>query len=304
MTLPGRGRAEWLEADGLGGFASGTTNAIRTRRYHALLLPATTPPTGRMVLVNGLEVWIDVPGGSIALSSQRYAPDVTHPDGATRIVDFTRDPWPRWTYTLPDGRRIEHECFVRHGTGTTVLTWRLVTGAGPLGLNVRPLLSGRDYHALHHQNPAFRFDPDVGAGRIVWRPYDGVPAIVALTNGRYRHEPEWYRNFLYEEERARGLDDVEDLASPGVLAFDLGAGEATLCLTTDVAAIADVPALRAAERARRAAFPSRLHRAADAYVVARGRGKTIVAGYPWFTDWGRDTFISLRGLCLATGRLD
>ena len=304
MTLPGRGRAEWLEADGLGGFASGTTNAIRTRRYHALLLPATTPPTGRMVLVNGLEVWIDVPGGSIALSSQRYAPDVTHPDGATRIVDFTRDPWPRWTYTLPDGRRIEHECFVRHGTGTTVLTWRLVTGAGPLGLNVRPLLSGRDYHALHHQNPAFRFDPDVGAGRIVWRPYHGVPAIVALTNGRYRHEPEWYRNFLYEEERARGLDDVEDLASPGVLAFDLGAGEATLCLTTDVAAIADVPALRAAERARRAAFPSRLHRAADAYVVARGRGKTIVAGYPWFTDWGRDTFISLRGLCLATGRLD
>src|SRR5258708_6785686 len=84
-----------------------------------------------------------------------------------------------------------------------------------------------------NRNPAFRFDPEVTPGRIVWRPYDGVPAIVALTNGAYRHEPEWYRNFLYEEERARGLDDVEDLASPGVLTFDLCAGEATLCLGTD-----------------------------------------------------------------------
>src|SRR5689334_10212086 len=120
MTLPGQGRAEWLEADGLGGFASGTTSGVRTRRYHALLLPATTPPTGRMVLVNGFEAWVDGASGPIALSSQRYAPDVTHPDGATRIVHFALDPWPRWTYALPDGRRLEHECFVRHGVGTTV----------------------------------------------------------------------------------------------------------------------------------------------------------------------------------------
>ena len=304
MALPGQGRAEWLEADGLGGFASGTTSGIRTRRYHGLLLPATTPPAGRIVLVNGLEVWADTAAGSIALSSQRYAPDVTHPDGASRIVTFATDPWPRWTYALPDGSRVEHECFVRHGSPFTVLAWRLVDGKAPVRLHVRPLLSGRDYHALHHENPAFRFDADTSAGRIVWRPYPGIPPIVALTNGAYAHAPDWYRNFLYEEERARGLDDVEDLASPGMLTFELGADEATLCLTTDPAATADVAALRATERKRRARFPSRLQRAADAYVVARGAGKTIVAGYPWFTDWGRDTFIALRGLCLATGRLD
>jgi predicted glycogen debranching enzyme len=131
-----------------------------------------------------------------------------------------------------------------------------------------------------------------------------MPPIVAMTNGAYAHAPEWYRNFLYDEERARGLDDAEDLASPGVLSFDLAAGEATLTLAIDPAADADVIALRAAERKRRLRFPSRLQRSADAYVVTRGRGKTIVAGYPWFTDWGRDTFIALRGLCLATGRLD
>ncbi|MGH7894950.1 MAG: amylo-alpha-1,6-glucosidase [Candidatus Binatia bacterium] len=304
MALPGQGRAEWLETDGLGGFASGTSSGIRTRRYHALLLAATTPPAGRVVLVNGLEVSVETAAGTVALSSERYTPDVTHPDGASRIVDFATDPWPRWTYALPDGGRVEHECFVQKGAPVTVLAWRVLGATGPVRLHVRPLLSGRDYHALHHENPAFRFDAETAPGRITWRPYTGLPPVVATINGTYTHEPLWYRTFLYDEEVARGLDSVEDLAAPGTLRFDLGAGEATLVLTTDPAATADVAALRAAERKRRAAFPSRLHRAADAYVVARGRGKTIVAGYPWFTDWGRDTFIALRGLCLATGRLD
>jgi predicted glycogen debranching enzyme len=304
MSLPGQGNAEWLEADGRGGFASGTTSGIRTRRYHALLLPATAPPSGRVVLVNGLEVWLDGPAGSVALSSQRYAPDVVHPDGASRLTAFTTDPWPRWTYALPGGGRVEHECFVARDAGLTVLAWRILDAKGPTRLSVRPLLSGRDYHALHHENPVFRFEPTVADGRVVWRPYDGLPPVVALANGPYAHAPEWYRSFLYAEERARGLDDVEDLAAPGVFAFDLVAREATLCFGIDPSATADVGALRAAERTRRSRFTSRLHRAADAYVVARGTGKTIVAGYPWFTDWGRDTFIALRGLCLATGRLD
>jgi predicted glycogen debranching enzyme len=304
MTLPGHGAAEWLETDGLGGFASGTANGIRTRRYHALLQPATTPPTGRVVLVNGLEVWLESPGGHIALSSQRYAPDVVHPDGAARLTAFTTEPWPRWTWALPDGARVEHECFVTHGSPTTVLTWRVVGTTGAVRLCVRPLVSGRDHHALHHENPSFRFDAEPAPGRVVWQPYDGLPPIVALANGDYTAEPEWYRSFLYEEECARGLDDVEDLASPGVFRFDLATREATLVLGVDPAATVDVSASRASERTRRGRFPSRLHRAADAYVVARGSGKTIVAGYPWFTDWGRDTFIALRGLCLATGRLD
>jgi predicted glycogen debranching enzyme len=304
MALPADGRREWLETDGMGGFSSGTVSGQRTRRYHALLVTATRPPAGRLALVNGVEAWIEAPAGTVALTSHRYLPGITHPDGTSRMIAFCNQPWPRWTYALPGGGRIAHECFVRHGSATTVLAWRLVDGTGPVRLHVRPLLSGRDYHALHHENPAFRFDPAIAPGRVVWRPYPGLPPIVAITDASYAHAPEWYRSFLYDEERARGLDDVEDLASPGVFTFDLGAGEATLCFGTDPAATIDVPAVRAAERVRRAQFPSRLHRAADAYVVARGRGKTIVAGYPWFTDWGRDTFIALRGLCLATGRLD
>src|SRR5580765_369691 len=110
-------RTEWLEADGLGGFASGTTSGVRTRRYHALLLTATTPPTGRVVLVNGFDAWVDTPAGSFALTTQRYAPDVGHPDGASRMTPFVTDPWPTWEYELPDGTSIRQELFAQHGTG-------------------------------------------------------------------------------------------------------------------------------------------------------------------------------------------
>ena len=256
------------------------------------------------MLVSGLEAWVETPEGAVALSSQRYAPDVIHPDGAERIESFAAEPWPRWTFRLPDGSLIEHGVLVEPGRAATALYWRLHEGPGGT-LAVRPLVSGRDYHALHHENPAFRFDAEVADGRVVWRPYPGLPAIVARANGAYAHQPDWYRSFLYTEERDRGLDCVEDLASPGIFRWDLARGGAVLVLAAEGHEPAeDLTAVRAAEEGRRRRFPSRLHRAADAYLVRRGSGKTIVAGYPWFTDWGRDTFIAMRGLCLATGRLD
>jgi predicted glycogen debranching enzyme len=301
---PSHSRAEWLEADGLGGFASGTISGIRSRRYHAVLQAATVPPAGRVVLVNGFEAWVEIAGETFALTSQHYAPDVIHPDGAQRIEAFDPNPWPTWVFTLPDGSRIEHGLLVRPGRAATMLYWRLRGGPGGT-LAVRPLLSGRDYHALHHENPAFRFDAEVNGARVVYRPYPGLPAIAASSNGTYTHQPDWYRSFLYTEERARGLDHVEDLASPGIFRWDLTRGEAVWILAAEGhEPTEDIATLRAAEQRRRHLFPTRLHRSADAYLVRRGNGETIVAGYPWFTDWGRDTFIALRGLCLATGRLE
>src|SRR3954464_4561708 len=108
-------RTEWLEADGLGGFASGTTSGIRTRRYHALLLTATTPPTGRVVLVNGFDAWLDTPAGRVALSSQRAAPDVSAPDGPVRLERFGVEPWPTWEYAAADGTRVQQEIVVPRG---------------------------------------------------------------------------------------------------------------------------------------------------------------------------------------------
>jgi hypothetical protein len=117
--------AEWLEADGLGGFASGTVSGIRTRRYHALLLAATTPPTGRMVLVNGLEVWLETPSGQVALSAQRYTPDVVYPDGQQRIAAFRHEPWPCWTFCLEDGSELTQEVVASHERGHVIVRWSL-----------------------------------------------------------------------------------------------------------------------------------------------------------------------------------
>jgi len=311
--LPIDATTEWLESDGLGGFASGTSGGLRTRRYHALLLTAMTPPTGRMVLVNGLDAWLENSersGGSGEqefLTRQQYAPGVIAPEKAAVIESFGADPWPKWIYRLQDGSRIEQEIFVPRATPAAVIRWRAIGGGGRT-LAVRPFLSGRDIHALHRANPAFRFEAQISGPQVSWTPYDGVPGVCGLSNGEYRPEPEWYRSFLYGEEQARGLDYEEDLAAPGVFRWDLSAGDAVLILSVAGAvppgsATETFARLSRLESGRRTRLGSPLHRAADAYLVRRDRGKTIVAGYPWFTDWGRDTFIALRGLCLATARL-
>ena len=304
---------EWIEPDGQGGFASGTASGIRTRRYHALLLPATMPPSGRVVLVNGFDARLETDTGSFALSTQRYAPDVLHPDGASRIVSFSVDPWPTWEYALPDGSRLRQEIFVEREGAATWVAWTLLAGSAPATLHVRPFLSGRDYHALHHENGAFRFAAEACGSALTICPYDGVPPVTFASDGDYAADAQWYRNFLYSAERDRGLDDSEDLASPGALTWRFRGDRRRAVLsfrtrptcafkTPDDVASAYETAV-ANERQRRAALSSSADRAADAYLVRRGSGLTLVAGYPWFTDWGRDTFIALRGLCLATGRV-
>lgn len=327
-------RAEWLEADGLGGFASGTASGVRTRRYHALLLAAAAPPTNRFVLVNGMDVAVEVDGGWLPVSTQAYRGGVRHPEGYTRLESFERKPWPVWRYRLSEGMFLEQEVFAVHGEPVTAIRFRMIAegkeakaSAKKAKLVVRPFLSGRDYHALHHQNPHFRFEPSDTGASVAWRPYDGVPGIDARHDGEYRHEPKWYRRFSYAEDVARGLDDGEDLASPGYFQFDLAKGEAVLIFRAlvDVEPAAKnelagkggaAPAadgdelprelfrrLATRERKRREKLGSAMEAAADAYIVRRGEGRTIIAGYPWFTDWGRDTFIAMRGLCLGTGRL-
>jgi glycogen debranching enzyme len=304
--------SEWLEADGAGGFASGTVNMIRTRRYHGLLLVATTPPTGRVMLVNGYDAWIESPAGRVDLSAQRYQGDVVHPRGHEALASFSHEPWPTWRHALPGGATVVTELLAA-GPGQTLVRWTLAGWLADATLHVRPLLSGRDYHGLQRENGSLDFHTEQEEGHLVWRTYAHVPAVASVANGVWRDEPQWYRNFLYTSERERGLDDTEDLASPGVLTFDLSAGPAVWLAGTRPA-LTDAPrgaalALHAIDvmtqaRERRRRLGDALARAADAYIVQRGVGRTIVAGYPWFTDWGRDTFISLRGLCMATERLE
>ena len=321
---------EWLEADGFGGFASGTVGTLRTRRYHALLLSATRAPGGRMVLVNGVEAWLEAGGRRYPLSMQRYVPDVIYPDLSASLVTFDTAPWPTWRIQIDTERTLSAEVFVSKTTCETVLRWRLDGPAasaekGAPILKVRSLISGRDYHALHYENTAFNFSARISDDESCtsWQPYGDVPVIHAMTNGAYTHAPDWYRNFCYVREEERGLDFSEDLATPGIFSFALGEGEAVMVLSASSAtgaassaselstacgnakaAAAHASELARIEQQRRAALGSRLQRSADAYVVTRNQGRTILAGFPWFTDWGRDTFIAMRGLLIASNRRD
>ncbi|SDV49761.1 amylo-alpha-1,6-glucosidase [Chitinasiproducens palmae] len=301
--------SEWLETDDLGGFASGTVGLIRTRRYHALLLSAVRPPSERLVLVNGIEAWLQHGDRRLALTTQCYEGALCDPDGAGRVQGFSPAPWPTWRFNCEALGELLFEVAVIRASGDTVLRWRAAEPKRCDGwrLHVRPLLSVRAFHALHHENPAFDFTPDGDGSRVSWKPYPDRPAISALSNGAYRHAPDWFRRFWYAAEAERGLDASEDLASPGVFEFRLGAEPAILIFRAgDSRQVAVEPyagAALATEHRRRAEFTSPITRAADQYLVERGRGHTLIAGYPWFGDWGRDTFIAMRGLLIATGRL-
>lgn len=304
---------EWLETNGRGGFASGTVAGPNTRRYHALLLVARRPPVDRLVLVNHLEEWLTVDQVRVPLSTNLY-PDAVHPDGYRVCEGFALDPWPTWSLEAA-GVRVAREILCIRGRDLVVVRWRLVQGApATVTLTARPMLSGRDYHGLHRENRDVRQDAAVEAGRVTWRTYDGLPAVSAHHNGRYRHEGDWFRRVRFPIEQERGLDCEEDWWSPGELTWVLTPEKpATLLLTTepgpfDVARMIEEERDRRARLAREApradSLTRRLWFAAEAYVSKRGDGQTVIAGYPWFTDWGRDTFISLPGLCLATGRCD
>ncbi len=306
---------EWLEPDGLGGFASGTRSGVRTRRYHALLLSSLKPPQDRRVLVQGFVAWIETARGRAELWPQAYAGGYTRERDA-ELVSFSLDPWPCWRLRTTLGPVLELELFVPHGRPAGALRMRLVESFDePVTLRVRPLLSGRDFHALHHENQAFHFDARGQGDLLRFTPYPGAPAVQMLGNARFEAAPDWYRRFHYRDEAERGLDADEDLASPGVLEISLAHDKRELwwLLQAEVSGALAVPLegaatfiqlLRRGELERREGMGDALDRAAAAYIVKRGEGKTVIAGYPWFGDWGRDTFIALRGLCLARGDFD
>src|SRR6202030_2286279 len=140
---------------------------------------------------------------------------------------------------------------VHPGRTATILYWRLLKGAG-CTLAMCPLMSGRDYHSMHHENPGFNFTPKIVDGRVIFHPYNGVPGVAFHSMASFSHQPEWYRNFLYTEEQARGLDSIEDLASPGVFRWDLSKGEATMTIAVELGSALVEKRIRDAESSRRA----------------------------------------------------
>jgi predicted glycogen debranching enzyme len=302
---------EWLETNGIGGFASSTNTGMNTRRYHGLLVAATQPPVGRTVLLSKMEETAIVNGRRFELSCNRY-PGVIHPDGHLRLKQFRRDPFPVFVYDL-DGGELEKTVFMVHGENTTVIEYEW-EGQGECVLEVRPLLAFRDYHSTTHENGAINPGLELEPGRVTVSPYQGCPNLsLAHTAADVAPEGHWYRNFEYAIEQERGLDFCEDLFNPLVLRFTMASesSRATVIASTEKRNAGDAEQFRIAEVARRESigagrdpFERTLFQAADQFIVRRGEGSTVIAGYHWFSDWGRDTMIALPGLTLATGRYD
>jgi predicted glycogen debranching enzyme len=310
---------EWLETNGIGGFASSTIIGLNTRRYHGLLVAATKPPVGRFVLLSKLEETLYIEGQAFDLSANRY-PGAVHPQGFRYLKQFRLDPYPVFTYDV-EGVEIEKSVFMINGENSTVVQYELKKNNHPeqprnLRLELRPLIAFRDYHSTTHENGAINPTVEQAPGLASLTPYQGLPSLHLAHNAtELRETGDWYRSFEYDVERERGLDFNEDLFSPFVLRFDLRLRrQAAVIASTEKRDVAQVADYRLAEITRRRsaaisspvedAFAQDLAAAADQYIVSRGDQKTVIAGYHWFSDWGRDTMIALPGLTLPTGKHD
>ncbi len=308
---------EWLETNGLGGFSSSTVVGLNTRRYHGLLVAATKPPVGRMVLLSKLEEVLLIDGKPFELSANRY-PGAVHPQGFRYLTSFRLDPFPVFTYEV-EGIEIEKSVFMVQGENTVVAQYTLTKNRPEapqsLQLELRPLIAFRDYHSTTHRNGSLNSEVEESAGLAAVTPYQGVPTLYFAHNASaLERTGDWYRNFEYDIERERGLDFQEDLFNPMMLRFDLNAGPATVIASTEKHDAAQAAVYRKTEIARRQhaavtspvadEFAQALASAADQYIVSRGDQKTVIAGYHWFSDWGRDTMIALPGLTLPTGKHD
>ncbi len=324
--LPIAESREWLCTNGLGGFASGTIAGLLTRRYHGLLVAALKPPVGRTLLVSKLDETLECAGRLHRLFVNRWADGTLGPPGYEHIERFHLDgTTPVWHYAC-DEVLLEKRIWMEPGANTTYVRYTVLRSSAPVTLTLDAFVNYRDFHATTHAG-GWR----MGVGRIECglrvSAFEGAQPFVLLADGDAAVHPahDWYYGYGLAAEAERGLDSADDHLHAGTFTATLERGAAlTVMLSTETAAALDV--LPAWERRRRheAALLSRwrdaepaaarapwwigqLVLAADQFLVRRPvaaepEGMSVIAGYPWFGDWGRDTMISLPGLAIGTGR--
>jgi predicted glycogen debranching enzyme len=300
---------EWLITNGLGGYAMGTVAGIATRAYHGWLVAAERPPGGRRLRLAKMDIAVaEGDGPPVAVSSNLY-PDALFPDGIRRMISFQTEPVPTWRYRVGSGVA-EVSLWMEPGKNqvTVRVGW---DGRSPVTVTVRPLTNDRDHHGRTHRGdwmPAVVERPD---GWIVAGGHGG-PLVLTANRGTVVPDPEpvWVERMRYPEEARRGYPDQEDHFSPGQWAMTLNPGDAVLLTALVQSAAAEESVVRDGPAPAWTPTPgvhrvdSRLAMAAAAYRVRTGSGQpSVVAGYPWFAEWVRDTCVALPGLYLATGRV-
>jgi predicted glycogen debranching enzyme len=319
---------EWLVTNGIGGFASGTIATGMTRRYHGLLIAALQPPVGRTHLVGALDETVHYVGATYALATHRWASGAVDPHGFLYLESFRLEgAIPVWTYAVADAV-LEKRVWMVHGENTTFIHYTLLRANGPLEIDLKALVNYRDFHSLTHAGGWHMNITPVEHGVMVL-PFDGAKPFY-LKSDRASCEPrhEWYRDCYLPLETERGLDDREDHLFAALFHAKLNSAESlTIVMTTEAGAALDgaaslaqradheaglLDSWKARNEKSSANAPGWLRQlvlAADQFIVKRSLpdepdGRSVIAGYHWFGDWGRDTMIALPGLALATGRAD
>lgn len=311
---------EWLETDGRGGFASSTVLGCNTRRYHGLLVTPFAGTARRHVLLSRFEDSVRTAGAAagapdFALSMARYR-GVWFPRGHLALERFELAPFPRFTFKVGEAR-IVRELLLVKDSRTVLVRWQLDGGSGPLELRARPILAFREADALTLENDVLDRVVVRGAdGSVRVKPYAALPTLTlraSSKSARFEAEPTWYRGVEYQVELERGYAGHEDNFGPGVFVAQLAPGEALVIAATIEDSLADPAQLWKSESARRVARAraagsgprAQLELGAEDFLYRTDAGRLgVLAGFPWFGEWGRDTFIALPGLTLARGRVD
>ena len=325
-------RLAWLITNGIGGYASGTVSGALTRRHHGLLFAALEPPLGCTLLLAKLSETLEVDGASHELDTNCWTSGDVHPRGHVHLESFRiEDTIPAWTWAIGD-TRLEKRVWMEHGENTTYVQYRLAAARGAVRLSLQAVVNHRDAREiLAHGEWEARVEPATGGLRI--EAYDGATPLWLLAPGAtLRPHTSWYRGYALAREAELGLASREDHLCVGDLHVRLAPGEvftvvastrrdAGTGVASPLALVSALARRRAHERslaeswktaqpsvARTApAWVRRLVLAADDFVVERSspsdpNGRTVIAGYPWFGDRGRDAMASLPGLLVAAGR--
>ena len=305
---------EWLVTNGLGGWASGTVSGANTRRYHGLFVPALQPPLGRTVLVSKLNERATLAGQVFALSANEYGDRTVDPHGYRNIESFRLEHGvPTWTFALADAL-LEKRVWMPHDRDTVYVEYTLSRSSVPIDLDVLVMVTHRDAHGETQGGWAPQVSPLPG-GAMVYPPEGGLRLLGST--GEFVPVGAWHWNIYHRVEGQRGLSAREDQFAAGRFLTTLQPGETWTFIAT-LEAEFDLDSQRALsdemtrargliEHASLSGEPDwvqQLALAADQFLVRRGSGQTVIAGYHWFGDWGRDTMIALPGLALATRRFD
>ncbi len=301
---------EWIVTNGLGSYASSTIHGCNTRRYHGLLVASFNPPTDRKVLVSKLDETVHVNDQSFELGTNNYG-DVIHPNGYQYFSSFERKPFPKTTWKN-DLFSLSKTVFMVHERNTTVVGYKN-EGKRDILLELNPLLNYRDYHGLMHQNPQTDFYNEPEEGYITVYPEYGSDPVYITHVGEFEPESTWFKNVFYEKEAYRGLDASEDMCSIGTIRIRLKAGQTTYISLTlrETAKNQNFGQWQKNEEERLSGlrtsddeFINDLLVSANQFIVKRNStgSHSLLAGYHWFTDWGRDTMIAMIPLCIETGK--